>query len=254
MSERIPGPWERAKGSPIANLVQDNNGTVSVRTDTASEYRIMTRKHVCEGGGSGSSRSCDHDRKPVRVTRRHVCAGIAAGAATALAGCSNGGDSDAAPTGDVPAAVTLTTDDACEICGMIIPNHPGPTTEIFYPQHTPSGHENPARFDSTWEAFQYDFDRDWERTVMYVTDYSAVDYDLFEEGGDTLISTHPQADSFVDAAAVTFVAGSEVKGAMGRDLIAFSERGDAESLQAEYGGELVGVDGVTPELIAQLGM
>jgi nitrous oxide reductase accessory protein NosL len=183
---------------------------------------------------------------------------LAAGAATALAGCSGGGGSNGGQTtGDVPAAVTLTTDDACEVCGMIIPNHPGPSTEIFYPGREPSGHENPARFDSTWEAFQYDFDRQdegWERAVMYVTDYAAVAYDVFEESGDRLISTHPQAESFTTAAEVTFVAGSEVKGAMGRDLIAFSEGADAESFESEYGGERVTVDEVTPELIAQLGM
>jgi nitrous oxide reductase accessory protein NosL len=191
------------------------------------------------------------------VTRRRVCTAVAAGA-VALAGCSSGGDSSGGPTtGDVPPAVTLTTDDACDVCGMVIPNHPGPTTEIFYPGRSPSDHDNPARFDSTWEAFQYDFDRQdegWERAVMYVTDYSAVNYDVFEEGGDRLVSTHPQADSFVRAAGVTFVAGSEVKGAMGRDLIAFSEQGDAESFGDEYGGELVTVGEVTPELIAQLGM
>lgn len=200
----------------------------------------------------------DHDALTSEFSRRRLCTALAAGAATALAGCSGGGGSNGGQTtGDVPAAVTLTTDDACEVCGMIIPNHPGPTTEIFYPGREPSGHENPARFDSTWEAFQYDFDRQdegWERAVMYVTDYSAVEYDVFEESGDRLISTHPQAESFTTAAEVTFVAGSEVKGAMGRDLIAFSAAADAESFEGEYGGERVTVDEVTPELIAQLGM
>jgi len=45
-----------------------------------------------------------------------------------------------------------------------------------------------------------------------------------------------------------------VKGAMGRDLIAFSEESDAESFQSDHGGELVAVEDVTPELIGQLGM
>lgn len=200
--------------------------------------------------------SCEGCTIPRSISRRRLCAGLAVGVA-ALAGCSGGGSDGGPTTGEVPAAVTLTTDDACEVCGMIIPNHPGPTTEIFYPGRSPSGHDNPARFDSTWEAFQYDFDRQdegWERAVMYVTDYSAVDYDVFEESGDKLISTHPQAESFTTAAEVTFVAGSEVKGAMGRDLIAFSAAADAESFEGEYGGERVTVDEVTPELIAQLGM
>lgn len=201
---------------------------------------------------------CDHDAMRGSVTRRRLCTALAAGAVTAVAGCSSLGGSGGGPsTEDVPAAITLTTDDACDVCGMTIPNHPGPSAEIFYPGHSPSDHENPARFDSTWEAFQYDFDREddgWERSVLYVTDYSAVDYDVFEEGGDRLISTHPQAEAFVTAAQVTFVAGSDVKGAMGEDLIAFSAQADAESFRDDYGGTLVAVDEVTPEVIAQLGM
>ncbi|MEA5387049.1 nitrous oxide reductase accessory protein NosL [Haloarculaceae archaeon H-GB11] len=152
--------------------------------------------------------------------------------------------------------MTLTEQDTCEVCGMVIPNHPGPSAEIFYADQQPSGHENPARFDSTWEAFQYDFerqDRGWTRQAFYVTDYSAVDYEVFTDGGDTLITTHPEADAFADASEVTFVVGSEVKGAMGRDLIAFSEKADAESFNAEYGGSLATFDQVTPETIAQLG-
>lgn len=181
------------------------------------------------------------------VGRRQVLLGGTAVLAS-LSGCGSG-------DGDVPDPVTLTTDDACEVCGMIIPNHPGPTTEIFYPEQTPSGHANPARFDSTWEAFQYDFGRQnegWNREVFYVTDYSSVDYELTTDAGDTLISTHVEAEAFVDAAGVTFVAGSEVKGAMGRDLIGFSEQADAEEFQSEYGGSVVAFDDVTQSTIAEL--
>jgi copper chaperone NosL len=208
----------------------------------------MCDKHKT-GGRAGEQTDCNY-----HLGRRRVLEGVAAAGAVSLAGCSNlGTDGD---TEEVPSAVTLTTDDACEVCGMITPNHPGPSTEIFYPGREPSGHENPARFDSTWEAFQYDFersDRGWERAVMYVTDYSAVDYDIADEGGDLLISTHPEADAFVEASAVTFVVGSEVKGAMGRDLIAFTDGGDAESFADEYGGELLTLDEVTPQVIGRLG-
>jgi nitrous oxide reductase accessory protein NosL len=58
----------------------------------------------------------------------------------------------------------------------------------------------------------------------------------------------------VDATEVTFVAGSEVKGAMGRDLVAFSREADAQSFSDEYGGDLLTLGDVTPEVIAQLGM
>ncbi|ELZ24981.1 NosL family protein [Halosimplex carlsbadense 2-9-1] len=184
-----------------------------------------------------------------RVDRRTLLAGGAATLA-ALAGC---GSSD---SGAAPDAVGLTTEDRCEVCGMVIPNHPGPSAEIFYADERPSGHDNPARFDSTWEAFQYDFerrDRGWSREAFYVTDYSAVDYSVTEEGGDRVVSTYPKADAFVDAESVTFVVGSDVKGAMGKDLIAFSTESDAESFADEYGGSLAGFDDVSRETIAQLG-
>jgi nitrous oxide reductase accessory protein NosL len=191
-----------------------------------------------------------------RYRRRTVLGGLGAVGAAALAGCSGTENTGTEGTGDVPGAVTLTEGDTCEVCGMNIVNHPGPSTEIFYPDNQPSGHENPARFDSTWEAFQYDFerrDRGWNTAAFYVTDYSAVDYSVSEEGGDSVISTHPEAEAFADAESVTFVVGSAVKGAMGRDLIAFAERGDAESFADEYGGSLAAFDEVTPETIAQRG-
>lgn len=184
------------------------------------------------------------------MTRRAVLAAVL-GASVGLAGCS-GTESD----GEVPEPVSLTQSDECEVCGMVIPNHPGPSTEIFYADQQPSGHDNPAVFDSTWEAFQYDFDRQdrgWSRQVFYVTDYTAVEYELITDAGDTLISTHPDAASFAEAGSVTFVVGSEVKGAMGRDLIAFSDSDEAAQFREEWGGDLLAFDDVARETIAQLG-
>jgi nitrous oxide reductase accessory protein NosL len=192
---------------------------------------------------------CEHAHPT--VPRRTVLAGAASLGVAALAGCSGrSGD------GETPDPITLTEEHGCDVCGMVIPNHPGPSAEIFYPGERPAGHANPARFDSTWEAYGFHFDRrdeGWEAAAFYVTDYSAVDYRTFTEGGDTLISTHPEADAFVAAADVTYVVGSDVKGAMGRDLIAFSDRADAESFRDEHGGELLAHGDVTPATVASLG-
>ncbi|KPN30028.1 NosL [Halolamina pelagica] len=190
--------------------------------------------------------SSDASATGASCTRRHAIvatAGITAG----LAGCL-GGD------GGAPEAVTLSEDATCDVCGMVISQHPGPTSEIFYADEQPAGHDNPARFDSTWEAFQFDFEHeDWSREAFYVTDYSTVDYEIRTDDDQEIISTHYDADSFVDATTVTFVAGSSVVGAMGEDLIAFSEAGDAESFQSEYGGDIVSFEEVSPELISTLG-
>lgn len=186
------------------------------------------------------------------VPRRAVLAGTAALGVASFAGCSalSGGD------GDAPAPITLTDEHTCDVCGMVIPNHPGPSAEVFYPGREPAGHANPTRFDSTWEAYQFHFERrdeGWDAAAFYVTDYSAVDYRTFTDGGDTLISTHPEAEAFVLAEEVTYVVASGVKGAMGRDLVGFSAPEDAESFRDEYGGQLMRHGDVTPATIAGLG-
>jgi copper chaperone NosL len=182
------------------------------------------------------------------VSRRTVLSATAVGV-SALAGCSG-----FRTGGGQPEAVTLTEEDSCDVCGMVIPNHPGPSSEIFYADNEPNDHANPARFDSTWEAFKFDFAReDWTRDAFYVTDYSAVDYEIKTDDDQKLISRHVGEETFADAQSVTFVVGSEVVGTMGEDLIAFSDEGDAESFNDEHGGDLVTFDDVTPTMISQLG-
>ncbi|MFB6093087.1 MAG: nitrous oxide reductase accessory protein NosL [Haloquadratum sp.] len=186
------------------------------------------------------------------VRRRRLLLATGGALSASLAGCLGGGGDGA----DAPDAVTVPEGATCDVCGMVIRQHPGPTTEIFYADHEPSGHDNPARFDSTWEAYQYEFEREgrgWTDTAFYVTDYSSVDYRITTDGGDKLISRHYRASAFAPASAVTYVVNSEVKGTMGRDLLGFTDRDDAESFKAEHGGSLTTHEGVTPEVIAGLG-
>ncbi|WP_245708159.1 nitrous oxide reductase accessory protein NosL [Halobacterium jilantaiense] len=202
---------------------------------------------------------CGHSHREASdsrgVSRRRILGATATAVAATggLAGCLSGGDG----SGEAPEPVTLDESDSCDVCGMVVPNHPGPTSEIFYADEEPAGHANPARFDSTWEAFQFDFARQddgWSREAFYVTDYSAVDYEVFEDGGDTLVSTHPEADAFAEAESVTFVVGSEVVGAMGRDLLGFGGESDAEAFQSEYGGDLAEFGDIDESTVASLGM
>ncbi len=185
------------------------------------------------------------------ISRRAILRATGVAATVALAGCLGGDD------GDVPAPAAVQSDWTCDACGMVITNHPGPNAEIFYADRRPNDHDNPARFCSTWEAFRFDFekrDAGWSRAVFYVTDYSSVAYEVFQEGGDTLITSHADAAAFTDASAVTFVVASDVQGAMGEDLVGFSERSDAEEFAAQYGGDLVPFADVTRDTVAGLGM
>jgi nitrous oxide reductase accessory protein NosL len=182
-----------------------------------------------------------------RFSRRAVL-GATAAAAASLAGC---GGSD-----DVPDPITIGEEDRCDVCGMVIRNHPGPIAQIFYADNEPADHGNPARFCSAWEAFQYDFnrqDRGWTRQVFYTTDYSSVEYELTTDGGDRFISAHPTAESFAAGASVTFDAGASVLGAMGPDLIGFTDDADARAFADDYGGEVVAFADVTPSIVSELG-
>jgi copper chaperone NosL len=201
---------------------------------------------------SSTDQRDDHARPTDTATghpRRRVLSGAGAVLASGLAGCLGGGG------GEAPDPVTLSEDADCDVCGMVISQHPGATAEIFYADVDPAGHDNPARFDSTWEAFQFDFQHDdWTREAFYVTDYSSVDYSIHTEQGQPVISTHYDRESFADATDVTFVVGSEVVGAMGRDLIGFADRDDATAFRDDHGGELAEFDEVTPEVVSSLGM
>ena len=217
----------------------------------------MREQHNPLAGATDASRSrgpadeSDVDGWDAAITRRAALLATGTAATVALAGCL-GGDG-----GEPPAAVAIQSDWSCDKCGMVITNHPGPNAEIFYADERPNDHDNPARFCSTWEAFQYDFEKrddGWTREAFYVTDYSTVDYDVFEEDGDTLITSHTGARSFADATTVTFVVASDVKGAMGKDLIGFTDDADAEDFAAEYGGDVLDFDEVTRDTVAGLGM
>jgi nitrous oxide reductase accessory protein NosL len=193
---------------------------------------------------------CEHHDRGTSVSRRAVVSAAGVACAGSIAGCLGSGG------GDAPAAVSLTGDRQCDACGMVIEQHPGPVAQIFYRDHAPEGHDNPAWFCSAWEAFEYDFDRrdrGWEASARYVTDYSAVDYEVYEEGGETFVTAHLEPEAFGVAADLRYVVGSDVKGSMGKDLIPFSDADDAEAFAAEYGGETVAYGDVTPELVAQVG-
>lgn len=187
----------------------------------------------------------DHD-----VPRRAVLGAGGAFVATALAGCL-GGDGDAA----TPAAVAIGPDDVCDVCGMVVANHPGPNGQSYWRGHEPADHPAPFRFDSLKQCFFPHYferrDRGWTAAALYVTDYSAVDYSVTEGAGSRHVSSHTEASSFAPARDLSYVVESGVGGAMGPDLVPFSDAGDADSFASEYGGEVVSFDDVTPALVGR---
>jgi nitrous oxide reductase accessory protein NosL len=166
------------------------------------------------------------------IPRRRLLAGLAAAAAATVAGCAGGVSDSIAP-------VTIDDDRACDQCGMIVADHPGTVGQVHFEDDEPEG-GRPAQFCSATCTYTYRFDaEDAGRTPLatFLTDYSAVDQEVFEEGGDTMFSSHVGSEAFARETALTVVARSEVIGAMGPDLVPFSEEADVEDFVAEYGGE-----------------
>jgi copper chaperone NosL len=193
---------------------------------------------------------CFHDPPDTVVsrTRRQVLFAGGTVLAASLAGCS--GDTDESP----PEPVTLAAGLTCDVCGMVVADHPGPIGEIFYADTSPSGHDNPARFDSLRGClFPYYFEHernDWMATAVYVTDYSKVDATVADRDGDTFISSHTGATSFTDATEAVFVVGSGVQGAMGPDIIPFGQAAEADDFVADQGGEVLSFDEITPATLS----
>ena len=181
-----------------------------------------------------------HAHHPHLTRRRLLCASGAV-AVAALAGCLSGDEEEE----EVPEPVDLAGRE-CDVCGMVIGEHHGPNAQLFFSGGTPpADRDGPVWFDSTNEAVVYleeEERRGHEMLAMYVVDYSIVDYELEANGDTVLISTHTDADVFVDARETTFVVGSNVHGAMGPDSIPFSDPDDATAFADEYGGDLLPFD------------
>lgn len=182
-----------------------------------------------------------HGRGP---TRRHVLAGTAT--LLALAGCQS--------SGDTAEPVTIEDGDNCDQCGMVISDHPGPVGQTYYQDNTPTGHDDPARFCSTTCTYRHRFAREqegWTPAATFLTDYSAVDYDVRTDGGATVLTHHLDASAFASTSALTVVANSDVQGAMGTALVPFGDSADAEAFTEEYGGQTLPAEDIQRELVTR---
>lgn len=167
-----------------------------------------------------------------RLPRRRLLAGIAAAGVAAVAGCSGEESESVSP-------VSIDDDQACDECGMIVADHPGTVGQVHFEDDEPEG-GRPAQFCSGTCTYTYRLDAEDEGrspVATFLTDYSAVDQEVFEEGDDTMFSSHVGSEAFARESDLTVVVRSEIIGAMGPDLIPFSDDGDVDEFVEEYGGE-----------------
>lgn len=195
----------------------------------------MKRSHRVSNGPADES-----PPRHTRAPRRRVLSGIAGCSVVALvglAGCLGDEQADEDPAEPIGLTGGLT----CDVCGMVIEDHPGPAAQAFYADGRPDDRDGPVRFDSVVELVTDNADREemgWELRAVFVTDYSAVSYDLHDVDETTFISVHPEAEHFVDGVDAHYVVGSDVFGAMGEEYLPFSDRSDAEDFTADHGGRV----------------
>ncbi|ELY44271.1 nitrous oxide reductase accessory protein NosL [Natronorubrum sulfidifaciens] len=169
-----------------------------------------------------------------------------------VAGCIGDDDAD-----DAPDPIAIESDHDCAVCSMVIESHPGPSGHAFYDDDDlPSAEDGVVHYCSSACAYEYYFDQleaGYEPIVLYLTDYSAVDWELTDEQGIEFISAHLEAEANASATDLEFVVDSDVFGAMGESLIGFTSAEDADAFAEAHGGERFDHDSVTRELIDSLG-
>ncbi|OIB56299.1 nitrous oxide reductase accessory protein NosL [Natrialba sp. SSL1] len=199
---------------------------------------------------NGWNRSAGTDR---RTTRRTVLAGATTAALGLAAGCLS--DDDAEPA---PDPVSIDSEQSCDNCTMGIGNQPGPAGQLHYEDPTTvlDGDDRPAHFCSSLCTYTFAFDHEDTATpeVTYLTDYAAVDYEVDEssDSDNYVLNRHLDADAFAAATGLELVVDSDVEGAMGGSIVAFSDGDDATAFSDEYGGEQYEHEDVTQELVMSL--
>ncbi len=192
-------------------------------------------------------------RDPRWPTRRSFLATAGVASAGVLAGCVGSGDGD-----DVPEPAAIEDGHSCWVCNMIVVNHPGPSGHAIYPDGSdvPGEQDGIVPYCSSSCAYEYYFEQKEagvEPLVIYLTDYSTVDWEVYEEHGAQFITAHFGADAHTDSRDLDLVVDSDVLGAMGESLIGFSDSSEAEEFADQYGGDIYDHDSVTRELVESLG-
>lgn len=174
------------------------------------------------------------------------------GVLTATSGCLGGATADSGRA--TPAPVDLSGDKLDDSGGMVIGNHGGPNGQIFYADHSPDGHDNPAWFHTlSFGLFPYFFHHrevGWEAEAIYATDYSAAEYTISTRNGRPVISAPTAPETFGNARELGYVAGSDVHGGMGPDLIPFSDPDDRRAFIDAHGGRSMTFGDITPAYLS----
>lgn len=130
----------------------------------------------------------------------------------------------------------LTREAVGNYCGMIVADHPGPKAQLFLKQRA-----DPIWFASVRDAVVFTLlpEEPKDIAAIYVNDMGkATNWDS------------PEPDSWIEARDAWFVVDSRRTGGMGApETVPFSDQTAAQAFVAEYGGELVRFDGISPDYV-----
>ena len=174
---------------------------------------------------------CNHSchRRP---TRRKVLGGLAGGAAAIGLGTGRGRAAAGAAVVDLPPPGPS---DTCPVCGMFVARYPEWVATALFDD----GHAD--HFDGAKDFFKYLFDM--EKYALGRTEDQIAGLGVTEYYGLKLI----------EAKAALYVAGSDVLGPMGHELIPLRDDVDAGDYMKDHRGKLLlRFDEVMPDLLVKL--
>lgn len=137
---------------------------------------------------------------------------LACAALILLAGC---GSADDAAT--ELRAVGFHPDDECHVCGMIVTDFPGPKGQAV-------GRDGTHAFCSTAELIGW-----WLQPENQVAGARLFVHDMAHGTWE-----QPDDEHLIDATTAWYVAGTDLKGAMGATLASFASEADARALAVEH--------------------
>jgi len=137
----------------------------------------------------------------------------------------------------LPEPETMTAEAVGHFCQMGMLEHPGPKAQVFL-----DGLPYPLFFSQVRDAIAYDRmpEQSHMIAVIYVSDM----------GAPGASWSDPGADNWIRASAAHYVAGSDRVGGMeAPELVPFADRAAAQVFVRRHGGEILGLDAVTDDLV-----
>ncbi len=163
--------------------------------------------------------------------RRLLLLGMLALASIApLAACSSG-EGDAKSASIKPVDFTQST--SCALDGMYLADYPGPKGQIHF-----ADAKEPSFYCDTTELLNTLIVPEVVRKVnaAFVQDMGKTDWD------------NPKG-AWIDARTAIYVYGSKRRGSMGPTFASFSREEDAKKFVAQYGGTIVRMSDIKPEMV-----